>query len=443
MSFQHEADEAPVELTADAGSSRDKSFWSDPANRPRLILIGVAAGLALIVLLLLSARQEPPTVELTPTPDDLAASPVSLSVQGVNFTIVPVRVDDSRWQITNSGADSAEWIYGTVVNYVIGLYPTDATHALVEDLVENDPILLTMSNGSELNFRMSGRQTVPADAVSELFGQTRPGVTLVVLGEGGEDRLVVTGLYDVDREPVTIGDLGLISVGQQTQLGSWRVMVLSGQLAPDPGNPTQAFYYVNFTVEFLGPDPVNADTFDLKLIDGVRNEYIIDRAVSAQGAYPPPGGQVAPRNPTSFTAGYRVPANIPGPSLTWVFKPAPDAEQAARFEAPIVKPTPTPEPNTQITVQLNSAVLSEDQTTLIIKGGVGNPTDQQVSISQVDVSLNTPDAVYSDLRSMEPPFPWMILPGQNLAFELQFTRPPGLTAILRIVTLQFELSGLR
>jgi hypothetical protein len=301
-----------------------------------------------------------------------------------------------------------------------------------------------MSNGANLHFKMSGRQRVPVDAVVGLFNQSRPGITLVVLGEVGGERLIVTGLYDADQESPIIGETGLIGVGKEAQLGDWRVTVLSGQLAPDPANPEQALYYVNFTVEYLGAEPTSADNFDLKLIDGVRVEYIIDRAISGNSAYPPPGGLVAPRNPTSFTAGYRVPANVPGPSLVWVFKPALTAEQAARFEVPIVRPTPTPAPNTQITVvNCCVATLSTDQQLLVLSGGIGNPTTQEVTIGQIDVSLNTPDNVFSDLRHSEPPFPWIIPAGQNLAFRLEFTRPPGFTAILRIVTLQFELSGLR
>ena len=444
MSFQPNADDAPVDVTA-GSSSRGKSFWSDPAHRPRLILIGIAAALAVIALALLLARGDAQTVDPTPTPADLSAWPVSMSITGKTFKIAPVAVSDGRWRILSAGADSAEWIYGTVVNYVIGLYPTDETTALVDGLAEGDPITLDMNNGAELNFRMSGRQSVPTDAVADLFQQSRPGITLVVLGEGGAERLVVTGLYDADREPPTIGEAGLAPVGAPVQLGNWRVTVLSARLATDvePENPTQAYYYVDFTVEYLGADPISADTFDMKLIDGVRVQYIIDREISRGGANPPPGGPVAPRNPTPFTAGYRVPANVPGPALVWVFKPAPDEAQSARFEVPIVKPTPTPAPNTQITAQINGASLNEDQTLIVISGGVGNPTKQQVTISQVDVSLNTPDNVFSDLRGVEPPFPWVIEPGQTMAFRLQFTRPPGFEAILRIVTLQFRLSGLR
>ena len=444
MSFQQTADDAPVDLTAPPeDTSHGQSFWSNPHNRPRIILAGIVGALLIVVVLLLAGRGGEPPVELTPTPDDLTARPVSISISGTPYKITPVTVGDGRWRIVSAGADSAEWLYGTVVNYVVGLYPTDATTALIEGLPDNAPIVLAMSNGADLHFRMSGRQRVPADAVSNLFQQLRPGITVVVLGEGGEDRLVVTGLYDADLESVTIGEPGLIPVGAPAQIGDWRVTVLSGQLAPDPLNPTQASYFVYFTVEYLGTDPLSADSFDLKLIDGVRMEYIIDREVSGRGAYSPPGGLVAPRNPTSFTAGYRVPSNVPGPSLIWVFKPTPVSAESARFEVPIVRPTPTPEPRTQITASINGASLSEDQTLLIVSGGVGNPTEQSVTITQVDVSLSTPDNVFSDVRTVDPPFPWVIGPGQTMGFRLEYTRPPGVTAILRIVTLQYELSGLR
>lgn len=445
MSFQPDADDAPVDLTAHAeNASRGQSFWSNPNNRPRLIMGGIVGALLIVIVLLLAGRRGEPPVEPTPTPDDLTARPVSVSIAGTAYQITPVTVGaNGIWRIANAGADSAEWLYGTVVNFVIGLYPTDATTELVEGLDDNAPITLEMSNGADLHFRMSGRQRVPADAVSNLFQQLRPGITLVVLGEGGEDRLVITGLYDADLESVTIGEPGLIPVGTPAQIGDWRVTVLSGQLAPDALSSAQASYFVYFTVEYLGPDPVSADTFDLKLIDGVRMEYIIDREVSSRGAYSPPGGLVAPRNPTSFTAGYRVPSDVPGPALIWVFKPTPNSEQSARFEVPIVRPTPTPEPRTQITASINGASLNEDQTLLIISGGIGNPTEQSVTITQVDVSLSTLDNVFSDLRTVDPPFPWVIGPGQTMGFRLEYTRPPGFTAILRIVTLQYELSGLR
>ncbi len=446
MSFQPNADDTPVDLTAGGtGSSRGASRfdWSDPSHRPRLILAGIAGVLAVIVVLLLATRGGEPSLTPTPTPADLNAWPLSVSIKGATFQIVPVSVSDGRWRITNAGAESAEWIYGTVVNYVIGLYPGDATTELIDGLVTGDPVMLKMSNGADLNFQVSDRKRVPADAVAELFEQSRPGITLVVLGEGGEERFAISGLYDVDRESTTIGATGLVRVGEQVELGNWRVIVLSGQLAADTANPTQAYYYVNFTVEYLGADPISADTFDVRLIDGVRVEYIIDREVSSNGAYDPPGGPIAPHNRTSFTAGYRVAANVPGPSLVWVFKPTPDETHPARFEVPLVKPTPTPAPITQITAQVNGASLNEDQTLLVINGGVSNPNPQTVTIGQVDVSLSTPDNVFSDLRGVEPPLPWVIEPEQTLAFRLQFTRPPGFTAILRIVALQFELSGLR
>jgi hypothetical protein len=448
MSLQPDADDTPVDLTANAaGPSQGGPFWSNPAYRLRLILIGIVGFLFVIIVLLLTRQSGEPSPDLlTPTPDDLAARPVSMTIKGVLFNIEPVNVSDGRWQLARAGADSAEWIYGTVVNYVVGVYPTDETTALADDLAEGDPIGLKMSNGAQFNFRMSGRQRVPADAVSNLFQQSRPGITIVLLGEGGADRLVITGLYDAEQEPQTVGEAGLTSVGTPVQIGVWRVTVLSGRLVTNGAgeNPQQAFYFVDFTVEYLGADPISADTFDLKLIDGVRAEYIIDREVSSRGAYNPPGGLIAPRNPTSFTAGYKVSASIPGPSLTWVFKPTPDADPPARFEVPIVKPTSTPEPRTQIAVvNCCTAILNEDQTQIILSGGVGNPTQQTVTISQVDISLNTPDNVFSDLRTAEPPLPWVIEPSTTMAFRLEFTRPPGFTAVFRIVNQQFELSGLR
>lgn len=441
---QPDADEAPVELTPGAGDpSRFQSMWGNPRHRRRLILGGIAGVLVTLLIVLLFSQGSQPSPEATPTPGDLTAVPVSLSIKDRSFTVAPVTVTDGRWPAGRGDPGSAEWVYGTVVNYVLGMFPTPETTELMEGLADSDRITLDMSTGGKLAFRVSGRQRVPEDAVPDLFQQTRPGITLVLLREGGDERLVITGLYDADLESLSAPSTSLAPVGTAAQIDTWRVTVLSGQLAPDTANPAQANYYVNFTVEYLGDQPVSSNTFEMTLVDGVDVGYEFDPQISRGGAYPPPGGLVAPRNPTSFTAGYRVSTDIPGPTLKWVFKPNPAAGQPARFEVPIVRPTPTPEPKTQITVQINGASLSTDQTLLVVTGGIGNPTDQSVSIGPADISLSTPDNVFSDVRTAEPALPWTIGPGQTMAFRLEFNRPPGFTAILRIVTQRFELSGLR
>ena len=66
-----------------------------------------------------------------------------------------------------------------------------------------------------------------------------------------------------------------------------------------------------------------------------------------------------------------------------------------------------------------------------------------MTISQVDISLNTPDNVFSDLRTADPPLPWVVEPGTTMAFRLHFTRPPGFSAVFRVVNQQFELTNLR
>lgn len=443
MSYEPDADGVSDELTAEHGDTLDdRSFWSNPNNRSR-ILIGIALSLVVIIVLLLMARNNPPSVEATPTLGDLEARPVSIIISGVSFDLELVTVDGGRWQ-TGSGG-SAEWVFGTLVPYVIGLHPTIETVRLMEDLVEGDSIVLNLSNGTEQYFRVSGRQRVGSDTTG-FFRQSRPGIVVALLGEGGAERLVVSGTYDAEQEPLIVGAAGLARVGVPVQSGDWRATVLSGRLIDnvDPDNPSQAFYFVDFTVEYLGTNPISADTFDLTLIDGVGVRYIIDRDVSSRGAYGPPGGLVAPRNPTSFTAGYRVADNIPGPSLTWEFKSDPSDEVSARFEVPIVKPTPTPQPRTQlIIINCCSARLNDDQTLLVLRSGIGNPTDSEVVIDLNDISLRTDDNVVSDLHLAEPPLPWVIGPKQDMEFRLHFTRPPSFTALFQIVNKRFELTGLR
>lgn len=446
MSSQPDADDAPVEWTAedDYDSSDRPPFWSNPNNRTGIMIITIGV-LVVIVLLLLAGRSEPTPVEPTPTLSDLEARPVSVNISGQTFEIELVTVNNGRWQTTNRDGNRAEWVFGTLVPYVIGLHPTSESEQLMESLAEGDAIRMSLSNGTELFFRVSGRQRISVDTTS-LFDQTQPGMVLVLLGEGGAERLAVTAVYNAEEESTSVGGSNIGSVGVPVQIADWRVTVQSARLVTevDPGNPSEAFYFVDFTVEYLGAEPASSREFDLVLIDGVRSRYVLDADVSNRGVFSPPGGLIAPRNPSPMTAGYRVSANIPGPTLIWEFKPNPEAPVAARIELAIVKPTPTPEPNTQLAIiNCCTAQLNLDQTLLIISGGIGNETQQQAVIDQLDVSLRTTTNVFSELRSAQPPFPWVIEPGQTMAFELQFTRPPDFSAELQIVNQRFELSGLR
>ncbi len=129
---QPDADEAPVELTPGAGGpSRFQSMWGNPRHRRRLILGGIAGILVILLIVLLSSQGGQPSPEATSTPGDLTAVPVTLSIKDRSFTVAPVTVGDGRWRVSRGDAGSAEWIYGTVINYIFGLLPTPETTELM------------------------------------------------------------------------------------------------------------------------------------------------------------------------------------------------------------------------------------------------------------------------------------------------------------------------
>ena len=354
---------------------RLKSSWNNPSKRPMLIFGFGAVGIAIILLLVAitqligGAAASVPAPIPTPTcvgPNCPIAQPgplvpKKLYVRDRTFDITPVAVQKGKWPVGASDGN-ATWVFGTLVNYLIGLPNNSENKDLLQAMSEADQIALELSDGQLVEFKFDAQQLVSPDS-EEIFAQHHPGLTLLLLGDDGAQRLMVTANYDVNSEANRTVPGNVVAINTPIEIGGVRVKALNGRLVENaPGIPVgSAFYLVDFTAENTGTDALSASDFVFELMDYARQKYKLSETASKLGPNPPPGGQLLPGLSATFTTGFEVPSNITGPILTWIFKPDAAFKGQASVAVPLLGPTPTPDPRSQARVQISQAYYTPDQ----------------------------------------------------------------------------------
>lgn len=125
-------------------------------------------------------------------------APRTLEVKGATFIIWPTEVKEGDWPRPDE-ENAASWVFGTVVNYVVGLKDTPENEKVLASLGADDEIVLRKSTGAVILFVYDGTVKVAPQA-SEIFRQEEPGITIVLLGAEGAERVVVRGRYLANQE---------------------------------------------------------------------------------------------------------------------------------------------------------------------------------------------------------------------------------------------------
>ena len=445
----------PPSLSSTTMIDRLKASWSNPSKRPMLIFGFGAVGIALILLVIAAAQlfggtgTETPAPTPTPTctgpncppPVQSPVVPKKLYVRDRTFDITPVAVQKGKWPVSTGDNTGATWVFGSLVNYLIGLPNTSENKDLLQAVSEADAITLELSDGQTVDFKFDAQQLVsPSD--DKIFSQQHPGLTLLLLGDDSAQRLVVTANYDVEKEASHSVPGNVVAINTPVEIGPVRVKALNGRLVENaPGIPVgSAFYLVDFTAENIGEEALNAADFQLELMDYARQKYKLSDTASKLGPNPPPGGQLLPGLSGTFTSGFEVPSNITGPILTWLFKPDASFKGQASVAVPLLGPTPTPDPRSQAHVQISQAYYTPDQSEIVVVGSINNPTGVIIPVGPADIVLKTPEGVLATLTNSDPGLPWRVNPNDTLNFTLHFSRLPSRTAILNILSNSFELT---
>lgn len=446
--------------------------WRESLANPAVL---VAGGIALIALLavvvlsiiLLQGREEgeDTAVSGTPTPfgssdDSLLAAeplvvgmsdsatisvtldaPVTLILPGQQFNVQTQIIGaDGTWTpaLDAELAGTAVWVYGSIVNYVIGLPDSEANRTLLEGLTPGDELMLATRGGMRFTFSFNSRSNVPVTN-RDIFAQTTPGITLVMLGSEGTERLVVNGRYVVADTANSSGNV--VGLGETAQLENVQITVNSTTYIADRPEipPGFALFVVDYQIQNVGLTALDSGNLQFSLADNLGNQYALTPLASQLGNFPTLAGFLNANQVMQASAGYQIPLGLESDALSWVV-----TNNSSGAQVYVTLPfTGGSAAATGSVISLARVDVSTDLTSLILGGQVTNLGTQPIVITESDVSLQTDDGSIYLLLSTNPPFPWTVPPGQTLQYFLTYQRPPTDTAVFRILNQGFQLTNLR
>lgn len=437
-------------------------------NRPLLLALGVAlAGLILLIVFIVLLLQNDgvngvggPTPFPSPAPGGVGdvivsgisgSGTVSLTVnaptalrvgtQAFSVRAEPVQ-DDGTWNPDVPEGDTAVWVYGTVVNYILGLPESDENRELLESLAPGDEVIVTLRDGFELQFAVTNREQIAANR-SDVFAQNMPGLTLVMLRMRGDERLVVQAAYVADTATVSTGSgaSGLVEIGEPAQLGNLRVTLEEAAVLYDrpEAPPGFNFYVADFVIENVGAEAVDLNRIRFTLSDELGNQYASSAQAGRYGAYAPVSGLILPGETRQASVGYQIPAGLTSSTLTWsVMREGGTSQIQVRI--PFAESDSNGVQGAQVSLQ--DASVSADGTSLRLSGSISNNGTQPLVVNEDNVSMHSDGTVHLML-STNPAFPWVVPAGETLPFSVSFQRPAESQAVFTVLNQPFELTGLR
>ncbi len=383
------------------------------------------------------------------TPQPQVTIPISLTLKGLEFGVLPYQVKpDGVWEYPAGQSGAAVWVYGTIVNFVMGVEHNQGNVALMQSLTAGDEITMTTASGAIYRFGFADRDEWSASAGSDLFRQNQPGLTLVTLGGEDDTRLVVHANYLALVQGKETGrPLGpSFAVGEPAQLGDIRVTVLGTAYVFEDARvpPGWAFFLVDYQIENFSQQVLDPNRFRMELQDGSGAVHSINLPASQAGAFGYLMLTIPPNAVAQGTAGYLVPAPLPGPKLSWSFSRLDQPESVVKVLIDFAPAEPeVVDPRSLAAVQLSGAELSGDRTLLSVWGTVVNNSEEPLAVTLEDVALQGAEESIAPLRAADPALPWTVQPGSVLSFRLSFQRPNSPTATFTVLNRPFEISGLQ
>ncbi len=366
------------------------------------------------------------------------STPATLDIDGQRFGLRAESVTtEERWQPQLPNATTAVWVYGTVVNYVIGLADTAEARALLDGLTPGDLMSLTTRGGTTSQFTFASRDIVPASS-ADVFAQNTPGLTLILLGTEGDNRLVVRGRY-VMPETSNASASSVVELGETAQLDTLQLTVMgTTHLTNEPSAPPGfAFFLVDYELLNVGQEQVDLSRLHLSLVDQFGNQYAVNSLAGQFGNHPLATGTLGASQLVAATVGYQIPASLNAPTLRWS---AQYGDSPAKVEVNL--PFSRDNQANAAVVTVLQAEVSLDGASLALQGQVTNLGSEQLVVAEQDVSLSSSGTVYL-MFANNPALPWVVEAGQTIPFALTFQRPQESSAVLTVLNYPFELNGLR
>jgi hypothetical protein len=367
-----------------------------------------------------------------------------LNIGSRSFDVKPLGVNkDGEWtDYDPNNKRAAYWAAGTLVNYVIGLHASTDNRTLYDSVLPNDLISVDSAIGPQ-RYRVVSKTKIKADDVSLLADQSSPRLTLVMLGESGDERNVIVAQYTDEGTPNTPVAINTpVNLGDVRVSASETILVPGGRVGLAEG---RNLYQVNIRVTNIVTRILDAAQFYTELQDGQGNKYQLSvPGAAASGGKGWAKGALAPEQSIEITAAFEVPNAMQGPYLQWRF--ATDAQNpyvavvALPYRPIFVEPTvqPTSAPRTRLDV--SDVVITPEGTEIKIVGKIANLTSATLKIGQTDMAFKTADGAQSPLNAYVPELTWEIPAGEELVFSVTFAKPATLPATFTLLDQSVQIA---
>jgi hypothetical protein len=375
----------------------------EPADRQRQLMVDT--GVTPTPLPTLEAQLLADIVEASGVKTDLVV-PRTLEVGGVSFVVQPVTIRAGDWPLPDDER-AVSWVYGTVINYVLGLEATPANKALLASVRPGDELLLRMSTGPAYRFALADAVRVAPQA-SEVFRQTRPGLTLTLLGDADPaSRIVLRATYLPESE------LGLalpeaaetVPLGQPAPLAqAVRLTCLAAELLTAAAPPGYRYLRVDYRLEHSGSGPLATGAFNHHVRAGELTYGPVSPA-EQWPTYPALPAQLQAGQVVTTTAVYALPETaLAGPPLTWAFTTTPGGPGVS-----VELPLPGRPPGAEVTLQATSR---PDSGTLLLSLEIRSAL-RQLMLTAADLHIE--GATLSPAGNF---FPWQVAASEAGQFNL-------------------------
>lgn len=355
----------------------------------------------------------------------VTVAPNQINVAGTVYPVVAVMPEQGRWPVPQEQRSIAVWLYGTVINYVVGVPYMPATESLLAGLTSADRITLTLDNGSALVFGAPQAQRVAAEDLSPM-AQDKLGLTLVMLEGAQASRLIVQARY--------LPEESLFS--QDQRVDGLKIEVLESGVVEEMAD---SFYFV---IEYQVTNESGADKdtafFDMVLEDSAGQRYTLDANATGRGQYGPLTRVLAHGESARGSAGYLVPRAMPSPVM-WIFRSDMTSANSTRFSLTYDPPQPAPPlPD----VEISSVFYDAARNVIVINGTVYNDGETPLVVTLDNIKF-TYGGGEGSLQASTPLLPWNIAPDGFQEFEVQFSRPQGTDSVLlEILGFTYRIEGL-
>lgn len=359
--------------------------------------------------------------------------PRTLEVKGVSFVVQPVQIKSGDWPLPDDDR-AVSWVYGSVINYALGMQSTPDNKALLSSIGPGDTFILRMSTGPVYRFAFADMVRVSPQS-SEIFRQNRPGMTIALLGDEEEStRVVIRGLYLPDS------DLGMdfAAPAKKAALGETVVIADTFQLTPLtshlvnlPGMEMIGYAYlaVDYVVENKGALPLMTSSF-VHRVKGTGMTYpSVSVIPSAAGKlpYPPLPDTIQTQQVFTTTSVYVIPEAGLSESMVWSFAPDPSSGGEVEVQLP-----PNNGAASAIEVRVIRANLQDG--TLLVNFSIGSMT-QDVEVLASDIKIE--GGTLSPIGNF---FPWRLPAGTSREFSLLLSPDGSHRMVVTLLKQGFELT---